>query len=152
VRFGVTERLRAADGVAHAAARRFYLREHGVRRAVEDRVDGDHAIAGEAVADRAHDRHGAADSSLEAQLSSLPCGERRKRGAVPGNHLLIGGDDGFAGSEDGTNPVGGRLNAANRLDDDVGVALEDLGNLRRPGDTVQTGMRTLLLRAAIEDL
>ena len=48
--------------------------------------------------------------------------------------LLVRGDDRFPGDERRTNPFGGRLDAANRLDDDVRVAGEDVGDLRRPRD------------------
>ena len=40
--------------------------------------------------------------------------------------LLVRRDDGLAGEQRGANPVGGRLDAADRFDDDVGVALEHI--------------------------
>ena len=57
---------------------------HGVGGAVQDRDQARDAIAGEPFADRAHDRHRAADRRFEAQLPALPRGERRaalRRGA-----------------------------------------------------------------------
>ena len=73
-------------------------------------------IAGEAVADGAHDRHRAADRRLEAQLPSLARGERRAAPApCARDHLLVRGDDRLAGEQRRANPVGGRLDAADRL-------------------------------------
>src|SRR5947209_3646847 len=46
--------------------------------------------------------------------------------------LLVRGDDRFTGDERRANPFGRRLDAANRLDDDVRVAREDVADVRRP--------------------
>ena len=50
------------------------------------------------------------------------------------DHLLVGGDDRLAGEERRPNPFGGRLDAADRLDDDVGIALKNVGERGRPRD------------------
>src|SRR5438034_10799867 len=72
--------------------------------------------------------------------------------------LLVRGDDRFPGDERRTNPFGGRLDAANRLDDDVRVAREDVADVRRPENVAaKSGARGGQLvalggRAAVEDL
>ena len=70
---------RLGQRVGDRAAGRLHARQHGVARAVQNRDDAREPIAGEAVADRAHDRHRAADGGLEAQLPPLPLGELEQR-------------------------------------------------------------------------
>ena len=69
------------------------------------------AIAGEAVAEHAHDRHGAADRRLETQLAPLPLGQRQQRVALMRDDLFARGDDRLAGQQRRANVVGGRLAA-----------------------------------------
>src|SRR6059036_3668927 len=72
--------------------------------------------------------------------------------------LLVRGDDRFAGDERRANPLGRRLDAANRLDDDVRVAGEDVADVRRPDDiAAKRGARSGQLvalggRATVEDV
>ena len=150
VRFGVAERLRRANGAIDRAAGLLDERQDGVGRGVQDRVDARDAVAGEAVADRADDRDRAADGRLEAKLPPLARGERQQRRAVPRDRLFVRRDDGFAGGERGANPLDRRVDAADRFDDDVGVALEHVGDLGRPGDAGERRMPAFLLGAAVE--
>ena len=79
-RFGEAAGARVRDGLVDRAARvASMLRQHGVGRAVQDRDDARDPIAGETVAERAHDRHRAADRRLEPQLAALPLGQRQQR-------------------------------------------------------------------------
>ena len=131
---------------------RLHPRQHRVRRPVEDAHDPGDAIAGEAVADGAHDWHGAADGRFESQLTTLARGERPERRAVARDDLLVGGDHRFARRQRAPNPVGRRVNAADRLDHEIDVALEDVVDVRRPDDTSAAKVRTLVFRSAIDDV
>ena len=71
----------------------------------------EHAIARQAVAERAHDRHRAADGRFEPQLPSLPLGQRQQRRPLVRDDLLVRGDDRLAGQERGADVVDGRLGA-----------------------------------------
>ena len=72
---------------------------------------------------------------------------------MPRDDLLVGGDDRLAVQQRLTDPLGRRLNAADRFDDDVRVAVEDVVD-----EVVQTtfGVRieraALALGAAVENL
>src|SRR5262249_57019264 len=61
-------------------------------------------------------------------------GEWGWRRAGGRDHVLVGGDDRLAGEQRGANPWGGGLEAADRLDDDIGVAVQDDGDVGRPGN------------------
>ena len=80
--------------------------------------------------DGADDRHRPADGCFESQLTSLARRERPERRAVVRNHLLVGGDHRLAGFQRAPNPVGRRVEAADRFDDDVDVALQDFVETR----------------------
>ena len=136
------------------AAGRLHLRQHGVGGAVQDRHDARDAIAGEPVGDCADDRHRAADRRFEAQLTALARGERQQRGAVARHHLLVGGDDRLAGEQRRANPAGGRLEAADRFDDDVGVAAKDVVDARGPDGRRRpcAGDARFCVRASIENV
>ena len=97
IRFGKSACARRSERFFNRTVRRFHQRQHGVGGAVEDGVDTGDAIAGQALTNRADDRHRSTDRGFEPKLAPLPCGKPPQRGAVVGNHLLIGGDDGFAG-------------------------------------------------------
>ena len=71
------------------------------------------------------------------------------------NELLVCGDDRFACKERGAHPLGGRLDAADRLDDDVDVARQDVVDAIGPDDSARVPGRkpvALLVSAAIENV
>ena len=72
VGLGVALRARVGKRRVHRAAGGVDLRQDGVGRAVQNRLDAGDAIAGEAFGDGADDRHRAADGCLEPQLTPLP--------------------------------------------------------------------------------
>ena len=150
---GVAARTGIGDRLVQRAAGRFHPRQHRIGGAVQDGDNARDAIAGEAVADRADDRHRAADRRLEPQLTSLTAGQREQRRAVPRDDLFVRGDDRLAGEERGANPVGRRLDAADRLDHHVDVADEHLIDARRPPDARcrRQGVG-FLVGAAIDDM
>jgi hypothetical protein len=109
-------------------------REHGVGRAVQNRYDPREPVAGQAL-QRAHDWHGAADRGFEAQLPALARGERPKRRPVARHELFVCGDDRFACKERRAQPLGGRLQTADRLDHDVDIARQDIVDAIGPDDS-----------------
>src|SRR5204862_4619680 len=132
---------------------RLHRRQHGVRRAVEDGVDPREAVAGQAVADRADDGHRAADGGLKAELTALSRREREQPPSVARDDLLVRRDDRFPGPQGVAPPVGGRIEPADRFDDDVDVAGEQLVDRCGPPDLRELRMRgAFRVGAAIEDV
>src|SRR5262249_17330488 len=106
-----------------------------------------------AVADRAHDRHRAADSRLVSELPALARRQRQQRRAGVRNDLLVGGNDRLAGCERLANPARRRLEATNRLDDHVDIPVQDVVVVVGPADGVGLRhSRTLLVRTAVADV
>ena len=152
---GVAARAGIGDRLVDRAARRVHVRQHGIAGAVQDRVDARDPLAGEAVAQRANDRHRAADRRLEAQLPPLPLGERQQRVTVVRDDLLVRRDHRFAGEQRAADVVDGRLGADDRFDDDVDVAGEQVVEPVGPGQTAgeRLGLpRALLACAPIADV
>ena len=109
VRLGVPARARIGNRLVHRAAELLHPRQHGVARAVQDRVDPRARDRRPGRRQRAHDRHGAADGGLEPQLPPLPLGERQQRRPMVRDDLLVGGDDGLPGQQGRPHVVDGRL-------------------------------------------
>ncbi len=120
---------------------RFHLGEHGVAGAVQNRFDARHAFAAESVAERAHNRHRAADGRLVPQLPALPLREQEQRRAVVRDDILVRGDDGLPREERGADVVDGRPGPANRFDDDLDVAGEQVVERVGPDDAVRRRIR-----------
>ena len=158
VRFGIAAHPRVDHRLFHRTAGRFDPGEHGIRGAVENADDPRQAITGQPFAHRAHDRHRAADGGFEPQLPALTRRERQERRAALRDHLLVRRDDRLARGQRRVDPVGCRLEAADRLDDDVGVRGENVVESRRPGNRARTRDMTfdervaLHRRPAVEDV
>ena len=92
---GVTELLRLLQAVRERKLLLLHARQDVVAGAVEDSVDARERIAGQTLAQRFHDRDGAADCGLEIQRHMVLLGDGRQRDAVAGKQRLVGGDDRF---------------------------------------------------------
>ena len=68
------------------------------------------------------------------------------------HHLFIGGDYRLASLQRAPNPVGCRVEAADRFDHDVDVALQDLIETRCPDDARVAELEALAVGAAIDDV
>ena len=112
IRFGVAARAALRRAPRPASSRRFHPRQHRVASCRSGSRRWRHAVAGEPVADRAHDRHRAADRRFEPQLPPLPLGERQQRGPVLRHRLLVRGDDRFAAAQRRADLIDRRLDAA----------------------------------------
>ena len=96
---GVAQPLRLLQAFLERQLLALHAREHVIAGAVEDAVDARDGIAGEPLAQRLHDRDGAADRGLEIERDLVLLGERRQLDAVPRQQRLVGGDHRLAGLE-----------------------------------------------------
>ena len=73
--FGVAEPLRFLQAIGERQVLLLHLGEDVIAGAVEDAVDALHGIAGQALAQRLHDRDGGADRRLEIERAAVLLGE-----------------------------------------------------------------------------
>ena len=89
---GVAEPLRLLQALGERQLLPLHAREDVVAGAVEDAVDARDRVAGKPLAQRLHDRDGAADRGLEIERDLVLLGERRERDAMARQQRLVGGD------------------------------------------------------------
>ena len=118
IRLGEAERLRLGKRLGVRAAS-LHLREHEVRRAVDDAEDAVHVLGHERLAQHLHHRHGGADGCLEPQLDARVGRKSEELGAFACHELLVRRDDGLAGAEQLAHVAAGRFEPAHHLGDDV---------------------------------
>jgi hypothetical protein len=117
---GLAQRLLVRD----AAAR--HLGEDVVGRAVDDPVDALDVRRGKRLLQDPDHGHDARDGALEAQLDAVLARARPQLLAVLGEQLLVRGDDVAAGAHRAQHEVAGGLDAADQLDDQLGVGEDAL--------------------------
>ena len=95
-----------------------------VAGAVEDSVDAGERIAGQTLAQRLHDRDGAADGGFEIQRHLILLGHRCKADAVTRQQGLVGGDHRFLRRQRRRDRrLGGVALSAHQLDEDVDLGI-----------------------------
>ena len=123
-------RLAQDRGVLEPLVR--HAREDVVRRAVDDRGDGEDVVREQVALQRRDDGYTAANGRLVQQVDVVRAGEAQEITAVLGHDLLVRRDDELAGLQRAPQVLIGRLFAAHDLDDhcDVGI-VEDVVGVRR---------------------
>jgi hypothetical protein len=113
---GLRESLRVRASALH-------LREHEVRRSVDDAENPVHVRRHERLPQDLHDRDGRADRCLEAKLDAGLGRDGEELRAVPGHELLVGGDDRLAGAQQLAHVAARRLDSAHHLGNhrDLGI-------------------------------
>ena len=124
---GLGERLVVGRAAGH-------LGEDEVRRAVDDPVDALDRRCRERFLEHAHDRHGARDGRLEAQPHVVLARRLEQLLAVLGEQLLVGADDVPPGAHRPQQVVARRFDAADHLDEQVGVGEDLLEVAARAGE------------------
>ena len=136
------------DGVVVGAALR-HLRQHVVRRAVDDAEDLRDAVGRQTLLERRDDRDAAADARLEAEVDVLLLGHREHVLAELRDDILVGRHDALAGLHRAQHVLARRVDAAHELHDDIDLrVIEDILNLVRELDTPK--LRARLLHIAHE--
>ena len=120
VRLGVPGRLRFAEGLGEVAPLLGHPRQDVVRRPVDDAVERDEAVGGQAVAEGPDDRHPAGHRGLEAEQHPAAPGRLEQLRPVGGHQRLVGRDHVLAGGDRPEDERPGRLEPADQLDDDRG--------------------------------
>src|SRR6516164_2690987 len=144
---GVTEPLRLLQAVRERELLLFHARQDVVAGAVEDSIDARERIAGQTLAQRFHDRDGAADRGLEIERHMVLLGNGRQRDAVAGKQRLVGGDNRFFRGERGRDRGLGRVALpADQLHEDVDLAIAR--ERYRVGDPTQFLVTDVALLAA----
>ena len=106
-------------------------------------------IAREPLAQRLHDRDGAADRGLEIERDVMFLGERRERDAMAREQRLVGGDHGLAGRERRLDRASRRIALpAHQLDEhiDPGIGRER-HRIGDPAQRLEVDAALLLARA-----
>ena len=119
IALGVPELLGLGQRLGVRRARLGHAGEDEVGRAVDDAHDPADVLAGQRLAQRAHDRDAAGHRRLEQQVDPGRLGRGEQLGAVVGQQLLVGGDHRLAGLQRREDQLAGRLDAADHLDDHV---------------------------------
>ncbi len=120
VAFGVAQRLRFGQHFFEFAAALAHHGQDVVAGAVEDAGDGVDVVAGQALPQGFDDRDAAGDRGLEAQGQTAALSQSGEAAAMHREQRLVGGDDGFAGSECCLHEGPGRaFGAADQLDHHV---------------------------------
>ena len=91
LRLGVAELLGNFQGLVKAHVLALHLRQHEVRRAVDDAADAADMVGGQALVHRGDDRRAAADAGLKQEGRAVLFGKGQQLCAVGGHHLLVGG-------------------------------------------------------------
>ena len=120
--FGIAEALRFLEAILEGQALQLHARQDVIAGAVEDAVDAADLVAGEAFAQRLHDRDAAGDGGLERERHALLLGELRERHAVLGEQRLVGGDDRLARRQRRLDRLARRaVGAADEFDEEIDV-------------------------------
>ena len=122
--------LRAGDRGGEIAAGADAV-EHEIGGGVQHPLDGEDAAAARHPLDGLDDRHAAADRGREGELRAARLGAGEELGAVGGDHRLVGGHHVAAAVERRAHQIGRQVLAADRLDDEVAVDLEQLPGVAR---------------------
>ena len=136
VRLGVAELLGVGEYLVERLALVLHAREDVVARAVEDAVDLEDLVAGEAFAEAADDRNAATHGRAEVDVHAVLLRRVEDLLAVFREELLVGGHHGLAGVERRQDERARDARAANRLHDDAHVRVRDHG-LRVRGEHVR---------------
>ena len=143
----VAQLLGAGQHVPVGGAGRRHLAEDEVGGAVDDAEDLGDLGRAEALLDHADDRDHPGHRRLEAKLNARLAGDAEQLLAVPGEQLLVGGDDRPPRSQRVQHVGTRRVCPADQLDDQVG-APEDLAEValaagQRPGQLRPPAARRL---------
>ena len=119
---GIAEPLRLLQALGERQLLLLHPRQDVIAGAVEDAVDALDRVAGQAFAQRLHDRNGGADRRFEIERDAVLLGERGELDAVLGEQRLVGGDHRLAGRERRLDRGLGRIaGAADQFDEHVDV-------------------------------
>ncbi len=119
---GIAHLLRVGEHVGEAPPALAHHGEDVVAGAVQDAVDAQNLVSGEAFAQRLDDRDAAGHRRLVAERDTGALRRRRERGAMMREHRLVGGNDMALLRERGFGQRLGRpIGAANQFDDRVGL-------------------------------
>ena len=125
VRLRVAAALRLAEDVGVGGAVLAHGGQDEVGRPVDDPADLADLVGGQVLRDRRENRRPAADGGFETEGAPVRARQRFEFGAMVGDDVLVGGDDGLAGREGGGDEGVGGLVAAHQFDDDVVVVGRD---------------------------
>lgn len=125
VGFGVAGGLSFGEGVFEAGPALAHAGEDDVGGSVEDSAELEDVVAGELVFEGLDDGDTSADSGFVVEIEAEALGEGEEAIAVLGDHLFVGGDDGFAVPESGFDEFGGGVETADDLNDHVNVGIGD---------------------------
>ena len=139
------ERLRKRHAVALHAA------QDVVARAVQDARDARERVAGQAVFDRADDRHAARDRRLEPHVTAGPPRGLEQLGAGVRDDLFVGGDDRLSRRERAPDPLFRRRPSADELHEHVDIVGQRVVDVLGPADRGVEPVHTLALDVAIAD-
>src|SRR5579875_3903138 len=156
--FGVAELLRFGEHGVEGGVALFNFCEDEVAGAVQDAVELDDAVSGDAFAQDGMDGDAAGDARLHGEIDTVLIGERPQLCAAEGHQFFVGGDDGLALTEGFFDDVGGSSGSADGLDDDVDFRMADdvapgIGDekVRRAGEGGKQRRELLLFDGAAAD-
>ena len=141
LRLGIAELLGNFQGLVKAHVLALHLRQHEVRRAVDDAADAADMVGGQALVHRGDDRRAAADAGLKQEGRAVLFGKGQQLCAVGRDHLLVGGADAAPALEALAHIRVGKFCAANGLDDDLdfGVIQDRVDGFRKKRGIRRTG-------------
>ena len=141
LRLGVAELLGNFQGLVKAHVLALHLRQHEVRRAVDDAADAADMVGGQALVHRGDDRRAAADAGFKQEGRAVLFGKGQQLCAVGCDHLLVGGADAAPALEAPAHIRVGKFCAANGLDDDLdfGVIQDRVDGFRKKRGIRRTG-------------
>ena len=121
--FGVAEAFGFGEGSGVVEVMGFHAGEDVVTGAVDDAVDGEDFIGGEAVLEGFDDGDGAGDAGFEEEVALLVSSEGEEFLAVSCEERFIGGDDVFVVMEGSFDEGVGRFDTAKEFDEDIGMGI-----------------------------
>jgi hypothetical protein len=120
----VAELLRVCQHLGELAPALAHLRQDVIAGAVQDAGDAQDAVAGEPLTQGLDHRNAAGDRGLECQRDTAFLRGGRERGAMHGQHCLVGGDDRLAGSNRSLDQGSGwTIGAADQLHDHINCGI-----------------------------
>src|SRR5690606_23435565 len=139
VGLGIAEALRLGERIVEALLLCAHGRQYEIPGAVDDACDAPDAVAAQALADHLDDADAAGDGGLERHHHAALLGALEDLVAVHGDQRLVGGDHVLAALDGGEHEiVGGALDAADQLDDDIYLGVvEKLARVGREAHPLQ---------------
>ena len=119
------EALRLGERLAVGRAVLGHAGEDEVGRAVDDADHAADGLAAQALPQAAHERDAARHRRLEQQVHAAAVGGLEQLDADVGEQLLVGRHDRLAAGQRRGDQLAGRLDAADHLDDEVDLGIDD---------------------------